>query len=176
MGVRPATSREYYIGVDPDVDKSGVAIVNKRTMTVELLSSLSFPQLIDLLIRKRAENIDAAVVVEAGWLNKGNWHIRWTDNKGQAAAKGYHVGRNHETGMKIIETAEYFGYEVEGIRPLRKCWKGKDRKITAEEFEQLTGYSKRSSQDSRDAGLLALSAAGFPFIMDVKLRQKIWGK
>lgn len=158
-----------YIGIDPDVAKSGVAFLNAETREIELYS-LTFTQLMQKLVRWRAEGKDTVVVVEAGWLNKGNWHIRFRDNKGQACMKGYQVGRNHEAGKKIIEVAQFFGFEVIEQRPLRKCWKGADRKITAEELEQLTGYSKRSSQDSRDAALLCLAAANVPLIMNNRLR------
>lgn len=161
-----------YIGIDPDVELSGFAVLNVQTKELEL-ASLSFKEILAAFMRIKAEGTDAVVVVEAGWLNKGNWHLKFHDNRGMAAAKGYQVGRNHEAGKKIIEAAEFFGYEVIEQRPLRKIWKGKDRKISAEEFAQLTGYTKRSNQDSRDAGLLCLNAANIPLIMNAKFKNLI---
>lgn len=165
-------SYPYYIGIDPDVEKSGFALLEKATGKLEL-ESLTFPQLMNALVKVKAEGKNAQVIVEAGWLNQGNWHIRYTDNKGQASKKGYQVGRNHETGMKIIEVAKFFGYDVVEQRPLKKCWKGKDGKITAEELAELTGYTKRSNQDARDSALLCLHAANIPLITSKTIRNMI---
>ena len=80
----------------------------------------------------------------------------------RAAAIGRSVGRNHQTGMLIEQMAMRQGYDVHVVKPLRKCWKGKDGKITAEELETVTGYHGRSCQDARDAALLAWVYAGLP--------------
>ena len=70
------------------------------------------------------------------------------------------TGRNHETGRKIVEMCKHYQFTTEEVKPLRKFWHGKDKKITAEEFNRLTGYSGRSSQDMRDAGVIAWVYAG----------------
>lgn len=163
-------SYPYYIGIDPDVEKSGFALLEKATGKLEL-ESLTFPQLMNRLVKVKAEGKTAQVIVEAGWLNQGNWHIRYTDNKGQAAKKGYQVGRNHETGMKIIEVAKFFGFDVVEKKPLRKIWRGKDGKITAEELASFTGYTKKSNQDARDSALLAWNASGLPYTAQDVLRK-----
>lgn len=152
---------EHIVGIDPDIDKSGVAYLERSTRKLEV-SSLSFAELIDYFIFLQARTKDVVVVVEAGWLNKGNWHIRYSDNKGQACAKGYQVGRNHETGRKIIEVALHFGFKVEEVKPLKKCWHGKDGKITHEELAYFTGIMGRTNQDGRDAALLAWNYANLP--------------
>ena len=125
-----------------------------------------FPDLMDyLLSMRRASEVGGfrlGVVVEAGWLNKGNWHLTNADTKYSAAEKGRQTGRNHETGRKIVEMCDHYRILTEEVRPLRKLWLGKDRKITADEFNRITGYSGRSSQDARDAGLIAWVYAGFP--------------
>lgn len=158
----------HYIGIDPDVEKSGVAVLNKQTKCLEL-HSLSFTELLNLFITQKASGNPSVVIVEAGWLNQGNWHLRYYDNIKVAARKGYDVGRNHEAGAKIIEAARYFNFEVRGVRPLKKCWRGKDGKITAEELAVFTGYTKKSNQDARDAGLLAWTGANLPIIMNPHL-------
>ncbi|MBO7617334.1 MAG: hypothetical protein J6T22_09470 [Bacteroidales bacterium] len=164
--------REIYIGIDPDVELSGFAVLNYATRKLEL-ASLSFTGILAALMRIKAEGVDAVVVVEAGWMNKGNWHLKFHDNRGVAAAKGYQVGRNHEAGKKIIEAAQFFGYEVVEQKPLKKIWKGKDRKITRDELAVFTGYNKSSNQDSRDAALLAWNAANLPIIMNSKFQNLI---
>ncbi|MBK9511234.1 MAG: hypothetical protein IPO04_18175 [Cytophagaceae bacterium] len=65
--------QKLYIGVDPDIDKSGVCLYYSKT-NFELLN-LKFFELFDkLYFLKDCENLDIEVVIEAGWLNKSNWH------------------------------------------------------------------------------------------------------
>lgn len=110
------------------------------------------------------ESNKVVVVIEAGWMNSSNWHLGRYDSKSVAAAKGNSVGRNHETARKIAEMARvYYGLEVVEIRPLKKCWSGKDGKITQEEISQfIPDFPKRSNQEERDAMLIAWNYAGFP--------------
>lgn len=151
----------YIIGIDPDVDKSGVATLFTATKRVTL-QSLTFPELIRYLHKMR-EEADVIVVVEAGWLNKSNWHLGRFDSKAIAAAKGYSVGENHRTGKLIADMAEDIGFITERIKPLKKCWKGKDGKITHEEIAYfIPGFPKRSNQETRDAALIAWNYANLP--------------
>jgi hypothetical protein len=156
------------IAIDPDVDKSGVAFLEVATRKLEI-SSLAFPQLLDYLKFVKMENEKVKllggfnpppenriiVVVEAGWLNCSNWHLKSSDTKRIASAKGNSTGRNHETGRKIVEIAKHYGFEVHEQVPLRKSWKGKDGKITHEELASFTGLIGKTNQDARDAALLA---------------------
>lgn len=159
--------KKTIIGVDPDVDRSGVARLDVDNGRVGLmLQSLEFGEFARFLLAIRDEaargGFPVTVVVEAGWLNHGNWHLRWSDTVRLACAKGYQVGRNHEAGRKTVELCRGLGFLVVEQRPLRKMWGGKDRKITAAELRAVTGYDKRSAQDARDAALLAWKQAGLP--------------
>lgn len=157
-------STDVIIAIDPDIERSGVAELDKRTQKIKLFS-LSFPDLMDYLISSKRtceiRGINLKVIVEAGWLNKGNWHLTPKDTKYSAAEKGRQTGRNHETGRKIVEMCRHYQIQTEEVKPLRKFWQGKDKKITSEEFNRLTGFLGRSSQDMRDAGLIAWVYAGF---------------
>lgn len=162
---------QIIVGIDPDVEKSGVAYLDCKSRKLEI-TSLSFPQLLDYLqYIKRQAVINSTIykiVIEAGWLNKSNWHVKQYDKASIIAAKGNSTGRNHETGRKIEEMCRYWGMPVELIKPLRKMWKGKDGKITQEELAYFTGITGRTSQDGRDAALLAWNYAGFPIKINVK--------
>lgn len=153
------------IGIDGDVDKSGVAFLHVPTRKLEA-SALTFPELLDYLqfVKKQSEekNETVVVVVEASWLISHHWQTRKSDNQKVTAAKGNSAGRNHEVGRKIVEMCEHYGLEVIEQRPLRKCWKGRDGKITQEEIEYFTGLSGRTNQEMRDAVLLAWNHAGLP--------------
>lgn len=153
------------IAIDPDVTRSGVAYLKPSTRQLEV-SNLTFPQVIDYLqhakdVRDKMQET-LIVVIEASWLIQGNWHLQQWERKQRATSKGYDVGRNHETGKKIAEMCQHLGVEVYEQRPLRKCWKGKDGKITHEELVSFTGLTGRTNQDARDAVLLAWHFAGLP--------------
>lgn len=153
------------IAIDPDVEQSGVAYLKPSTRQLEV-SNLAFPLLLDYLQRTkeiRDKNKETLiVVVEAGWITQANWHLKRGDNARVASAKGNSAGRNHETGRKIVEMCKHYGIEVLEHFPLRKCWKGKDGKITHEELASFTGLMGRTNQDARDAALLAWSFANLP--------------
>lgn len=164
------TKHQNIIGVDPDVDKSGVAFLHVPTRKLEV-TSLSFPDLLDYLqkakMKSELSGESVIVVVEASWLISHHWHSKKGDNQRVTARKGNSAGRNHEVGRKIVEMCEHYGLEVIEQRPLRKCWKGRDGKITADELNYIliNGGSlpiKRSNQEERDAVLLAWNYAGLP--------------
>lgn len=163
--MKDALHADILVAIDPDIESSGVAELHRGSRKIKLFS-LRFPELMDyLLSAKRSAEVRQfrlGVIVEAGWLNKGNWHLTTKDTKYSAAEKGRQTGRNHETGRKIVEMCNHFQIITEEVKPLRKLWLGRDRKITAEEFNRVTGYAGRSSQDMRDAGLLAWVYAGLP--------------
>lgn len=167
---------DYIIAIDPDVDKSGMAVLGVSPYVLSV-NCLEFPKLLDSLIsyKKAADglNITAIVIVEAGWLNQSNWHLKNGDNMRLASAKGNSTGRNHEVGRKIIEMCKHYGLEVIEQRPLRKCWKGKDGKITQQEIAQfIPDFPKRSNQEERDAALLAWNHSGLPIRIQVQTFKK----
>lgn len=153
------------IGIDPDIDKSGIGFLEVTTRKLEV-STLSFPALMDyfdhVVERQKKTGQGVIVVVEASWMMKSNWHLKFGSRKEYAAATGYKVGQNHQTGKLICEMARAKGLEVLEHAPLRKCWKGKDGKITADELQQITGLIGRTNQESRDAALLAWCYANLP--------------
>ena len=156
---------DMIIGVDPDSVKSGVACVDVHTRRVECMT-LTFADVLEYLAyvkgNQATQGYRYLVVVEAGWLNENNWHLRWSDNLHLAAAKGRSLGRCEQTGRLILEMAEHMGLNCVARKPLRKCWRGKDRKITHDEIKQITGVMGRTNQESRDALLLAWVEANFP--------------
>lgn len=159
---------DFIIGIDPDVDRSGFCLLNVRTRNVEV-ECLTFPELMRRLTQFRIEcEMKAShprfcVVVEASWKQTHNWHTARGESAAIAAKKGYSVGRNHEVGHKIVERCEAFLIDCTEHAPLKKCWKGKDRKITHSEISQfIPGFPKRSNQEERDAALLSWVYSGLP--------------
>jgi aryl-alcohol dehydrogenase-like predicted oxidoreductase len=140
------------IAIDPDVDKSGVALWKDNKITV---MNMAFPDLLDYLQQHK----DATVIVEGGWLNKkSNYHGGY-GGVGQKIANG--VGRNAEVGHKIVEMCEHYGIEVVIKPPLKKGWAG--GKISHEEISRfIPDFPKRSNQETRDAALLLWDELGKP--------------
>lgn len=135
--------------------------INLKTMSfTDMVHFLSFEK---YLIDEDLNTNTYLFIVEAGWLNKkSNFH-------GQRGARAEriakNVGANHQTGKHIIEICKYFGFDVVEQSPLKKCWRGRDGKITHDELMELikkTGYKfkiNRTNQEERDAALLAMVTA-----------------
>lgn len=155
------------IAIDPDTEKSGVALLDLKRNEVEA-NSMPFPELIDMLRDVSMWSAPCKVIVEGGWLvSKSNYHYA-RGKGGERIAKN--VGANHETGRKIVEMLAHWGIGHEVIHPLKKCWRGRDGKITLEEINSLLrgmGIKEmgRCNQDMRDAVLIALTYSGLPMRM-----------
>ena len=137
---------KHLIGIDPDVDKSGFATWDgKQLLSV---SAMSLAEILTELTTEK-ENI-IAVHVEAGWLNKSNWHLHGAMTKQKAAQIGNSAGRNHQRGIDIVEICEWLGIPCRLIQPTTKnSWKN-----NADLFKKMTGWKGRTNPESRDAAML----------------------
>lgn len=147
MGRRMGAKYDCYIGIDPDVKESGVATYVKGNDL--LLDCFTFFDLFSYLLAQTRINEDynICVVIEAGWLNKGNWHTVSNKSKSHSAKIGGYVGANHAVGKKIVEMCEYLEIDFELVKPTRS-------KVNAATFKETTGYQKRTNPEKRDAGML----------------------
>ena len=161
---------DIIIGIDPDVNKSGVGVVSSKG-EVEVFS-FTFPELIEHLKLSSQLKECTVVVVEASWKISHNWHARRGDSVRVSAAKGVDQGRCAEVGKKICECARYYGLEVVERLPLKKIWKGKDGKITHEEIKAFMPIQGRTNQEERDAALLAWDYAGLPIRLARPLKSR----
>lgn len=153
---------DVFVGIDPDCDKSGVAVVHRSTRDIDVCKERFF-EISEHLERLLEYNGKVVVVIEGGWLNQGNWHIKnCRISPAKAAAIGRHVGMNHQTGILITQMCDELQIPYKVVKPLAKHWAGPDGKIRAEELKYFTGYNKRTNQDERDAILLAWNYAGLP--------------
>lgn len=147
------------IGIDPDVDKSGVCEWNKGKKELRL-QTLTFFQLFEYLSLNRLE-IDL-VKIESGWKN-ANQKFRPAKNIATAGRMGANVGANLETGKKIVEMCKHLGLPYREVKPFKKFWKGLDGKITHDElqaqlrFRGLPEIIGRTNQEQRDSALICLN-------------------
>jgi len=130
------------VGIDPDIDKSGVAVISPSIDL--LLMNLNFVGLLHLIRNHKHEL--KRVYLEAGWLNvKSSWHKAQTKNMATKIAKN--VGENHAAGKLLAQCIAAEGVEVVLIKPTTS-------KVDAEQFKKLTKYQGRTNQETRDAAML----------------------
>lgn len=146
--------RNLIIGIDPDCNKSGVAVINQDTGTMFVATDRFFELYYRLMNVRFAVKL---VVIEAGWMNKSNYHSRGKFSAAMNAKIGEKVGANFETSKKIAEMCQYLEIPYREIKPLPKNWVGPDKKITSVEFNKITKMTCRTNQEERDAGLIALA-------------------
>jgi len=131
-----------YVGIDPDIKKSGVAVANDGTL--EQLHTMDFWSLVEFL----DANPDFHIVIEAGWLNKtASYHP--SQNKNTAAKIGSYVGANWQVGKLLEEYCQYMSRAYSLVRPTRS-------KIDGREFQLYTGWGKRTNSEQRDAAMLVI--------------------
>jgi len=136
------------IGVDPDVTKSGVCICSETRGLY--LKNLTFFKLFDeLTMFKGYSYLSVEVYIEAGWLNKSNWHKVVNGSSNINAQIGQRTGANHETGKKIVEMCEYLGLKYHLIKPTKT-------KVDAITFNKITNHKGRTNQEQRDAAMLVV--------------------
>lgn len=141
-----AGKMQTYIGIDPDIQKSGWATweTGSKTLTVD---AITFPQIVAILQDiARYDGGTTKVVLEAGWLNKpSNFHSYINTAVGmRIAAK---VGQNHAVGLLIEQLLQDYNIPYELYRPRAGKW-------SAEYFKTITGLTQRTNSEMRDAAKL----------------------
>jgi len=153
--------KHLMIGIDPDKDKSGIAISNIKTKEIELYT-LGFHDTITYLSARKDEIKE--VVIEASWLvKKSSFRIKQEETKEVSYLKGKHVGWNQGVGMCLEDMIKGMGIPYRLQRPLKLVW-GKNcrSKISHEEisrfveFRRGASHIKTTNQEQRDALLLIL--------------------
>ena len=164
---------DIIIGIDPDVDKSGLALLNVSRKTITI-ADFEFPFLLDYIKEcgriTKEEGTSLVVVVEAGWLVKSNWHLHPKHTRQVAAEIGNRNRAKLCSRNENHRDVPTLGYQSENAKtPLAKHWKGPDKKITHKELkylvEPIVGPIKATNPEKRDAVLLAWHYAGFPMRM-----------
>ncbi|ARG17592.1 hypothetical protein B7L44_13920 [Acinetobacter nosocomialis] len=131
------------IGIDPDLEKSGVAVLGQSHFE---LKNLNFAEVVELF--KAEQDLIKKVVIEAGWLNK-KANFRSGANKSIAVNEqiSRRVGENHATGKLLVQMAQHMGLAVIEVKPTKT-------KVNSDDFNRITGWQGRTNQEQRDAGML----------------------
>lgn len=141
-----------FIGIDPDIEKSGVAVWDTSDKSLEL-RTLSFWDLIEEI---ESYLVPVHIVIEAGWLiEKSNWHSKrfhkgsgqWVEQSiGAREATSKNVGMNHSVGILLVQYCLANKIEYSLQKPMGK--------VNAQVFKSITGFPKRTNAEMRDAGML----------------------
>lgn len=137
-------ANKFLIGIDPDVDESGVATISNGAVN---LANMSFFNLYEHLRFYKEREIKPTVYIECGFLNKSNWHKVGNGSAAVNAKIGSHTGANHEVARKLVEACEHLGIPYVKVKPTAS-------KINADTFRKITGIKGRTNQEQRDAMML----------------------
>ncbi|HYN54385.1 MAG TPA: hypothetical protein VES38_06745 [Methylotenera sp.] len=131
------------IGIDPDIDKSGIACLHVDTKRIEM-SCLTFVDIMKFI--RMNQPIIKCVYIEAGWFNKkSSYHF--AESLKVAACIGKKVGQNHAAGQLLTQCIEAEQIKVVLVKPTKS-------KLNAEQFKKLTKIQTRTNQEMRDSAML----------------------
>ena len=133
-----------YYGIDPDLEKCGVATYNPLTKKLDL--ALFTPEEI-ALGKPFDKHLQVTIIIEAGWLNSGVYHVNHKMGYKTSAEVGRKVGLNHGIGTLIARCLRDLGYKVQLVRP-------RNKKIGAKYFKTLSGKEEKNQEKIDSAMLL----------------------
>lgn len=151
----------YYIGIDPDLTNTGIAIWDSEEKKIQKYYSNSFWGLVKDILA--GENKNITYVIEAGYLNKkSNYHINHhtRDNVFVRETIAKKVGENHAVAKILVELFNEYKLTFIERKPLHKqgmkregSWTVNGRTL----FKKITGIESKINDDCRDAVLLVLN-------------------
>lgn len=138
------------IGIDPDAQKSGIAIY-KDGVLVEL-HLWSFSQLVAHMMVNAGASYITYVLEDVEAI--GTTWIRKKTTSAVMRKIAQNVGQVKQTARLIQEMGAYYGADIKMIKPLKRL--AKTTKGRVAEFKRATEWAGRSNDDNRDAAMLAL--------------------
>ena len=143
---------KYIIGIDPDMRKSGVAVIHQDGSIVEL-QSMSIVELSVLAKDMKRSVFAIEDVNKHGTIYQHNRK----GSQGVQARIAQNVGMVKAAGSMIAELIE----DATGRPPIMApLGIGKQVKRSAKLFNQLTGWQGKSNEDTRDAACIGRWVAG----------------
>jgi hypothetical protein len=123
------------IGIDPSVNKSGVAVIENNVLT--LCEAMHLWDLFDFI----KEHATATFYVENSNLDKANWH--------GATGRG-NVGKNKGISQNIVNFIKENGYKLTELKPNGYSIRFYDKEL----FRKVTGFDKATNKDARAAACM----------------------
>ena len=149
----PIENAEFAVGIDPDIDKSGLAVWSRTTKRMRFIKSVEFHELLSLINSIKPGTTD--FYVDAGWLNGGYFHalppnfntFSEASKRAYLIKRGIDVGRNFGVGQCIVAYLKAHNHPVYEVRPTKHKW-------SAADLKKFTGWEKRTNSEMRDAASL----------------------
>lgn len=141
------------IGIDPDIVKSGLAVV--RGDKIINLESLTFVELLNAIDNIPCDADGLVIKIENPEAIKPLFGAKTKNKRAIREKICQDVGKCKATARLICEVLESKGHIINKIKPLTGSVK-KQAKADASYFNKVTGWQGRSNEDKRDAALIAL--------------------
>lgn len=132
------------IGIDPDVEKSGVCMLIKGK--IKALINLPLWEIFDYIMHTESP----FVVIEAGWIDKNGKEAKNKSYHGGGKGSSYDVGRNSEIGRQIAKFCEEHNINYVLRQPRGYS------SLNAAQFKLITKYDGRTNSETRVAAMFAL--------------------
>lgn len=140
------------IGIDPDIEKPGVAIIEDGKYTA--VTSMTMPDLFDLIASHRGKTAVVFHVEDVNTDSATYYRDKSTARNKQAVQNtiSQRVGMVKGAAMTICHVIEHYDCRLMMVKPKSRAHK--TAKHEADYFKRITGWQGRTNQDSRDAAML----------------------
>jgi len=139
------------IGIDPDTEKHGVAVYTNGRLAD--LRKFSLIEIIEEII-KRKEDEEMIFSIEDVCANNFVYARNKTRNPSINMSIARRVGACQQSQTELVRMLEHFGIKYVLHKPRSGNW-AKDKT----KFERVTGWDKKSNEDTRSAAYFGYLAA-----------------
>jgi hypothetical protein len=169
--------KRYQIGIDPDVDKSGVGIWDTHEKKITYMGTMRFWELVAAFksgyfggeqIEGYSVNLNVEIHIEGGWLvKKSNWHLLRHETSGLSIArkKGIEgviafmkslIARKEKIAKNVGENHQTGKLLCQWCETYDVPFRVREPmgKMDAKTFNKYTGHTGKSNQEIRDAVFL----------------------
>lgn len=150
---------KVYVGVDPDIYKSGVAIIKDGELETRSVPFYDFIfNVISMLQAIQNKRREVIVYVEGSWQIKQTYKKHLIYNNTNILKRiAYNVGMNHAIGLKMCEILEREKIETKIVDPLRIEKKVNNIQVMdACRSHNIYLKSRLKNQEERDAAFLVV--------------------
>jgi hypothetical protein len=139
------------IGIDPDTEKHGVAVYTNGRLAD--LRSLNLIEIITMIL-ERKENEEMIFSIENVCANNFVYSRNMTRNTKVNMSIARNVGACQQSQTELMRALDHYEIKYVLHKPSRGNWaKNKTQ------FEKVTGWDKRSNEDTRSAAYFGYLAA-----------------
>ncbi len=132
------------IGIDPDSKAHGIAVFKSNHLTD--LDCMNLVEIVELMRKLKAASVEVKFIIEDVAARSFIYSRNCKKSKAAHAKVSNSVGKCQQSQIELMRFIEFFGFEIELIKPHRGNWA--DDEAT---FKKHTGWKGRSNPDKRSA-------------------------